>query len=184
MTAPRIDASGSDAAGAIDWEGALREHASWLRRVIYARVGPGAVDDVWQELALAAVKQQAPLERREAIGPWLYRLAVRQALLYRRKLGRGRKLVNRFAANGVGSEESRDPLDWLLAIERRQLVREALEHITAREAEVLLLKYGQDWSYREIADHVGMSVSAVEARLFRARRRLRARLASLEPAGA
>ncbi len=34
-----------------------------------------------QEVALAAVRQAAPLADAEKVAPWLYRLAVRQALL-------------------------------------------------------------------------------------------------------
>jgi RNA polymerase sigma-70 factor (ECF subfamily) len=43
-----------------------------------------------------------------------------------------------------------------------------------RDGEILLLKYTEDWSYRELAAHLGISESAVEARLYRARSRLRA----------
>ena len=40
----------------IDWGRCLAEHQSWLRSVILARTGePQAVDEVWQEVSLAAV---------------------------------------------------------------------------------------------------------------------------------
>jgi RNA polymerase sigma-70 factor (ECF subfamily) len=61
----------------------------------------------------------------------------------------------------------------LLQDERRALVREALGRLPRRDVEILLLKYTDDWSYRELAGHLGLSESAVEARLHRARRRLR-----------
>ena len=66
--------------------------------MIGARLGePQAVEDVMQELSLAAVRQRAPLSDPEKVAPWLYRLAVRQSLLYRRTQGRRRKLVDRYA---------------------------------------------------------------------------------------
>ena len=46
--------------------------------------------------------------------------------------------------------------------------------------EILLLKYTEDWSYREIARQLGVSDSAIEARLHRARKRLRVELTALE----
>src|SRR5205807_891828 len=80
----------------IDWQTALAQHERWMRTVVLARVGPGgAVDEVMQEVALAAVRQQAPLADPSKVAPWLYRLAVTQSLLYRRKIGRRRKLVER-----------------------------------------------------------------------------------------
>ena len=71
-----------------------------------------------------------------------------------------------------------EPLDWLLADERQQLVRDAVERLNRRDAEILLLKYTEGWSYRQLAEHLGVSQSAVEARLHRARGRLRGQLAA------
>ncbi|NUQ61718.1 MAG: RNA polymerase sigma factor [Pirellulales bacterium] len=167
----------------IDWQAALAKHDRWLRTIVYARVGePQAVDDVMQELSLAAVRQKAPLADANKVAPWLYRLAVTQSLLYRRKQGRRRKLTDSYAEATRPTEASRedDPLEWLLADERRQLIRTAMSRIPNRDAEILLLKYTEDWSYQEIAERLGVSQSAVQARLHRARQRLRSELASLE----
>ncbi|MCA9270883.1 MAG: sigma-70 region 4 domain-containing protein, partial [Planctomycetales bacterium] len=43
-------------------------------------------------------------------------------------------------------------------------------------------KYVEDWSYRQIAERLGVSASAVEARLHRARGRLREQLATMDVA--
>ena len=137
-----------------------------------------------QEVALAAVRQAAPLSDAGKVAPWLYRLAVRQALLYRRKCGRRRRLLGTFAEQvqygGAGPGRVLDPLGWLLAEERRTLVRRALAHLPSRDAEMLLLKYTEDWNYHQIATHLGVTHAAVEARLHRARRRLREELMALE----
>ena len=45
---------------------------------------------------------------------------------------------------------------------------------------MLLLKYTENWSYRELALHLGVSLSAVESRLYRARERLRHELVQLQ----
>ena len=169
---------------AIDWQAVLARHDRWLRTVVFARVGePQAVDDVMQEVSLAAVAQRSPLADPQKVSPWLYRLAVTQSLLYRRKQGRRRRLAEnyarRLAAAGQPAREY-DPLAWLLAEERREMVRLALTRLPKRDAEILLLKYSEDWSYRELAEHLGISQTAVQARLHRARQKLRDRLASLD----
>ncbi|HVX14500.1 MAG TPA: sigma-70 family RNA polymerase sigma factor [Pirellulales bacterium] len=167
----------------IDWPAVLAEHDRWLRTVLFARLGDRqAVDDVMQEVALAAVEQKAPLLDASRVSPWLYRLAVTQSLLYRRRMGRRRKLTEGYARSVRPSEsDSRtaDPLAWLLADERQKLVRKALARLPTRDAEILLLKYGEDWNYHEIAERLGIGHSAVEARLHRARRRLRQELTAL-----
>jgi len=169
---------------AIDWQAALTQHDRWLRTVILARVRElQAVEEVMQEVALAAVKQAAPLADAAKVAPWLYRLAVLQSLLYRRKCGRRRKLADRYSDEVQHTDRGRprvlDPLDWLIAEERRGLVRRALAQLTARDAEILLLKYTENWNYHEIARHLGIGHAAVEARLHRARARLRQELTAL-----
>jgi RNA polymerase sigma-70 factor (ECF subfamily) len=178
---PPSNADGTDARRPIDWAAALVEHDRWLRLVVLARVGERqAVDEVMQEVALAAVAQRAPLADAGRLTAWLYRLAVRQALLHRRRLGRRRRLAGRVAERlgepgGLATEP--DPLGWLLRDERSRLVREALRRLPPRDAEILLLKYAEDWTSRELAARLGVGVAAVEARLHRVRGRLRAELA-------
>lgn len=178
----KLDASPQPAA--IDWQAALVEHGRWLRTVVLSRLGePQAVDEVLQEVSLAAVQQRSPLKDPTKVAPWLYRLAVMHSLLYRRKRGRQRKLADRYAERvrpGEGESRTADPLDWLIADERRQLTRRALKHLPPRDAEILLLKYTEDWNYHQLAERLGISHSAVEARLHRARQRLRSELVALD----
>lgn len=167
----------------IDWGAMLETHGGWLRLTIMARLRDrNAADEVMQEVALAAVAQRAPLRDESKAAAWLRRLAVRQALLYRRGRGRRERLIARHAGRmGArdGAEQGGAPLDWLVRDERAALVRAALDRLPPREAEILLLKYVEGWNYREIAGRTGLTESAVEARLHRARARLRGELASM-----
>lgn len=168
----------------MDWPSLFSQHERWLRTVVYARLGErDGVDDVLQEVALAVAKQTASLVDPAKVSGWLYRLAIRQVLLHRRKCGRRRKLINRFVDDARPTDfdpREPDPLDWLLADERQRLVRDALRRLPPRDAELLLLKYTENWGYQKIADQLGISHSAVEARLHRARARMRSELAALQ----
>lgn len=164
-----------------DWAAALASHERWLRTAVMARLGePQAVDEVLQEVALAVLARKGPAIEASRLGAWLYRVAVRQSLLYRRRRGRRSRIDGRYAALRGDERETGlapDPLDWLLLDERRATVRLALTRLARRDAEILLLKYSEGWSYREMARHLGVGESAVEARLHRARQRLREALA-------
>jgi RNA polymerase sigma-70 factor (ECF subfamily) len=161
----------------IDWDAEIALHRGWLRTVIYARLGePSAVDDVLQDVSLAAIGTPAGSATSVVVPAWLYRVAVRQALLHRRRMGRERRRLKRYAVRHElrnGKPTTDDPLGWLLADERTALVRQALGKLTSRERELLLLKYTENWSYRELAERLNISESALEARLHRARHRLR-----------
>jgi RNA polymerase sigma factor (sigma-70 family) len=162
----------------IDWASTLLRHDRWLRTVVAARLGERqAVDEVLQEVSLAAVAAKVAVDPARVAG-WLYRLAVRKTLLYRRSRGRQHKLAGNYAqrVRDQGGS-STDPLGWLLLDERLALVREALGKIPPRDAEILLLKYSENWSCRDLANHLGQTEAAIESRLHRARARLRDELA-------
>src|SRR5262245_23603022 len=114
---------GDPAGASIDWSAVWAEHGRWLRTVVLARVGErGAVEEVMQEIALVAVAQQSPLMDRSKLPAWLYRIAVRQSLLFRRRAGRRRRLEQRYALHATPDstpDSVRDPLGWLLADEQR-----------------------------------------------------------------
>jgi hypothetical protein len=119
--------SGPGPTPSFDWPKILAENEGWLRTIVYARLGePQAVEEVMQEVALAAVRQKAPLLDPTKVQAWLYRLAVMQSLLYRRKQGRRRKLIDRYAQRTRPPQHDTrqlDPLGWLLSEERHRQVR-------------------------------------------------------------
>jgi RNA polymerase sigma-70 factor (ECF subfamily) len=180
---PLESAQPQDGAG-LNWEQILVDNMSWLRRVLYARLGElEAVEECLQEVGLAAVRQAAPIRDPGKVGSWLYQLAIRQSLLYRRKMGRRRNLLNRYAVRFEPTESDEgafDPLQWLMNRERAVVVRAALAGLKEEDREIMLLKYAESWSYGQIAEHLGVSHSAVEARLHRARQRLRKLIERLE----
>ena len=177
--------AGTTSQGSIDWCAELARHDRWLRTVIAARCRePQAVDEVLQEVSIAVIKQSAPLRDPSRVAPWLYQVAVRQSLMYRRKHGRRRSLERRFAERIEAQPRppsEPNPLDWLIANERRELVREGIEQLNPKDAEILLLKYTEDWTYQQIAQHLDTTESAVESRLHRARKKLRSVMSTLEP---
>lgn len=161
---------------------ALAKHQGWLKAVLLARLrSREAVDEVMQEIAIAAVNQQAKAEPIQQTGPWLYRIALTQVLLYRRKNGRRRRFLQNFTQAVPLNEPAtadHNPLQWLLLQERQQSVRETMERLGDREREILLLKYSEGLTYEQIADRLGLTSSSVRMRLHRARTKLRMQLAS------
>jgi RNA polymerase sigma-70 factor, ECF subfamily len=173
------------AANSIDWLAELDRHGRWLRTVALARVGEAAAaDDVLQDVSMTALEKGHQLRDPTRIAGWLYRLVVVAALQYRRRQGRRKKLLDRYADRQPsvdGASHELDPLGWLLADERKAMVRQSLEMLPPRDAEIMLLKYTEDWSYQQLAEHLGLTTSAVEARLHRARQKMRQALYKLDP---
>ncbi len=107
----------------------------------------------------------------DKVAPWLYRVAVRQAVNFHRKLNRKSNATPVSDLEQVSS--ARQPLDWLLEKEERKRFNEALNRLTPAQREMLTLKYAEKWSYQQLADHLGIPVRSVEYRLLQARTELR-----------
>ena len=160
------------------------EHESWLRTVVRSRLQePEAIEDVMQNIAMAIVRQRDTLVGVQKIGAWLYQIAVRQVLMYRRTTGRRRRLQDRLSQGVASESEAVGPLQVLLSQEAQGRVGQALEKLPELDRQVLLLKYTEDWSYREIAAHLGVQEETVEYRLMKARKSLRQQLKSFVEEG-
>ena len=157
------------------------ENESWLRTVVRSRISEqDAVEDIMQNIALALVRQREALDEINKVGAWLYQIAVRQVLMYRRTRGRRRRFENRVADNPTDvtpNYESPNPLERVLAAEQQQQVQEAMQQLDEIDRQVLLLKYSEGWTYRQLADHLGVKEDTVEYRLTKARKKLRRLLA-------
>jgi RNA polymerase sigma-70 factor, ECF subfamily len=100
---------------------------------------------------------------------WLFIVGANLARDEARKAARERRHLTLLTAEpGVGSQEPEEALDREAEAAR---VRAALEDLTPRDQEVLLL-WDAGQSYDEIAAHTGLAKGAVGTTLARARRRL------------
>ncbi len=172
MTA--LQPTSSHSRSAIDWTAALIQHRRWLTSVLRSRINdPHVVEDLYQDLSLAVLRQPSRPEDEAKVAPWLYRLAVRQAINHHRRNGRRKRLQERIEQNAYTADHEPDALDWLVQNEQRELVSCAIQSLRPQDREILTLKYTERWSYRQMAEHLGASTGTIEYRLLRAKKRLR-----------
>jgi RNA polymerase sigma factor (sigma-70 family) len=162
----------------INWGDAFSEHARWLRTVIRSRLGEDrGTDDVLQEVAVAAVSAPNRPTEASSIAPWLYRVAIRQCMMYRRTMGRRRRHSSQFAEEVRNRGETQgDALTWLLGTERETAVRKALDQLPELDRQILWLKHTENWTYEQLSERLGVSIRTIEYRLLQARNRLRKEL--------
>jgi RNA polymerase sigma factor (sigma-70 family) len=163
---------------AIDWPEAIGQHARWIRSVLRSRINdPHVVDDLFQEVSLAVLRQPSRPADPQKVAPWLYRLAVRHAINHHRKTGRRKRLQERLENGaGTGQPGASDALEWLVQTELNTAVRQALAELREQDREILVLKYTENWSYSDLARHLGATTGTIEYRLIRARKALRQQL--------
>ncbi|MEQ1903372.1 MAG: RNA polymerase sigma factor [Pirellulaceae bacterium] len=168
----------------IDWTEELDRHRGWMLRVLRSRIGDWhAADDLIQDIALAVLRQEAKPSDPQKVAPWLYQLTVRQAINFHRR--KGRKKNQLVTSERVESApcDAPTPLEWMVAIEKQTEIQESLQKLRPKDREILILKYAQQWTYEQIAQHTGAKIKTIEYRLMRARQLLRRQILNRLPAG-
>jgi RNA polymerase sigma-70 factor, ECF subfamily len=135
------------------------------------RQGPSAdADDVAQETFLRAYENLHRYDRRWRFSAWLFTIARRTSINYRR---RTRPTADAAAVEAAPARDA-EPLEALIAAEgRRRLWDAAARVLSEEQLTALWLCYVEDMSTAEIALALGRSRTSVKVMLFRARRKLR-----------
>jgi RNA polymerase sigma-70 factor (ECF subfamily) len=144
-------------------------------------------EDAFQDSLLKAFSHLNNFEERSSFSTWLTRIAINSALMILRK----RRNCFECSLDGTDDPNSdserweirslaEDPESSYVRREREALLREAIRRLPPRCREVVELWQAKEYSAREIAQALGISVPAVKSRLSRARLTLRAELLPAE----
>jgi RNA polymerase sigma-70 factor (ECF subfamily) len=136
--------------------------------------------DAVQEAFIRAWRRLGDLREPGRFGAWLCGIVRNQAIDVQRRNRR----IGRAHAHVQAEPSSRappDPAEELLRKEAGALVIEALGTLDGISRSVVILRYYQDLTSKQIGALLGLSATAVDMRLSRARRVLRARLLDEEP---
>ena len=127
--------------------------------------------DAAQEAFVIAYQRLGQLRNAASFGPWLLRIARRQALRQRR-----RRKAERIAP-GVVDRPAKETRDWMEPYEE---VVQQIARLPEHERIVVVMRYVDGRSVQEIADLTGRPVGTVTKQLSRAIQRLRHWLVEVE----
>lgn len=148
-------------------------HPRVFRFVAAATGAPAAdVDDLVQETLLHAWRNRAQYRGDASLLTWVLSIAKNRIRMHRRSTG-ARAAFER-AVEAIDREAI--PPDVLRGEEAAGAVRRALDALDPAHADVLLRRYFDGLSVKEIAQALGEGEKAVESRLHRAKEALREKL--------
>jgi RNA polymerase sigma factor (sigma-70 family) len=151
------------------FERLVADHQDRVARLVYRLLGwRGDVDDIVQDVFLAAFKRLDSFREDSSPWTWLAAIAINRCRTYwRRKLLEFRwlKLAR---PDSMSVTQSNLELD-----ETAQRVRQAMAALPAHDREVIVLYYLEDWCVADISRTLGASPAAIDVRLHRAREKLR-----------
>jgi RNA polymerase sigma-70 factor (ECF subfamily) len=157
-----------------DFDQLVALHEPRIRRLAFRLLGwSGDVDDVVQDVFLAALARIGKFRGDASIATWLTSITINRCRTdRRRRLLRLRWLARRAKPESAQPADQRSMRDEVSA-----RVRSAVRALRPKDREVIVLFYLEDFSAQHIAELLSISRGAVEVRLHRARARLKNQLA-------
>ncbi|HEY6292010.1 MAG TPA: sigma-70 family RNA polymerase sigma factor [Terriglobia bacterium] len=142
--------------------------------------------DVLQNVFIKVIRGIGQFHGQSSLKTWIYRIAVREALNYRRGWFR-RHVHEPFSRDDTAEAvavlaaraDGDNPYETLELAERQQMVKAALNGLPPVYRAVLVLREIEEFSYDEIAEVLGIAEGTVKSRLMRGRELLRRRLAAV-----
>jgi RNA polymerase sigma-70 factor (ECF subfamily) len=132
-----------------------------------------AVEDIGQDVFVAAFKAIKDFKAKSSFFTWLYRIAINHCKNYLASSTRSQDIEARYQREQRSGETSedyeRDPQSTLLAKEFVEHMEEALATLPPEQRLVLALCEFQGLSYQEISEILECPIGTVRSRLSRAR---------------
>lgn len=149
----------------------LRRYQVRVWRICYRLLGnEHDAHDAAQEVFVRLFSARAQFAGRSKYSTWVHGVAVRTSLNFRRGRGRREKRVAPTADDNLQQAATNsNPTHTALSLDLMQM----LECLDEEDRAMLILKYGEDTSYEELAEIFHLSESACKMRISRAREKLK-----------
>ena len=161
----------------IDFDELAREHSGFVYNVAYRMMGnQHDAEEVAQDAFVSAYRARKRFRGDAQPTTWLYRITVNAALMRLRKDKRHREMTvpEEAMPDSASSDWTQSPVASALNSELGEQIKEAIEGLREDLKTAVVLRDVQGLSSEEAAEILEISISALKARLHRARFALRA----------
>ncbi len=140
-------------------------------------------EDVTQNVFIQVYRNIDKFRGESSLSTWLYRIAVNQSINFLRQI-KWKKLVSQIE-NVFGNEkmivipDGIDPEKKLVEQQKIEILNRAIDLLPSTQKTAFILHKYDDLPHEQIAEIMGISISAVESLIFRAKANLQKRLLKL-----
>jgi RNA polymerase sigma-70 factor (ECF subfamily) len=157
-----------------DFERLYADHAQPLLGFLVYRTGDRVLaEDLLADTFERVLRARRPFDRRKASAKtWLYTIALNLLRDHARRTAAHERAIDRV----VAGKQARPDAAAFDAVQERDALHRALEHLSSDEREAIALRYGADLTVPEIAKVTHQKLTTVEGRVYRALRKLQEEL--------
>ena len=155
-----------------EFERLYAEHAQPLFGFLVYRTGDRALaEDLLADTFERALRARRGFDRRRGTERnWLYAIALNLLRDHARRAATEGRAVDRMGAGATAADSAEE------AVGRRDELQRAMAFLADEEREAIALRFGADMTVPEMAKLLGLPLTTVEGRVYRALRKLRERL--------
>lgn len=164
----------------------VRRYERPVLTVIRRMVGdPQLAEDLAQEAFVKAFRNLRRYDPQRKFSSWLFKIAHNTTIDHLRRKRLDTVPLEATTADGtetwevLEAPEDEGPERRFEQLETREAIALALDRMSPRYREILVLRFQQGLAYQEIADVTGLEMGTVKVQLHRARKRLAAELGGL-----
>jgi len=169
----------------------VRKYKTTVYNTIYSIIGNAQeADDIAQEVFLKVYTKAGSFKGKSSFSTWLYRITVNKCLdeLRRRKnkiisYETGFNEEEKLKLKDVLASREKDSTEELIQNELQDIIQKAMNSLPEKYRIILTFKEIEGLSYNEISQVMKISLGKVKIWLFRARQKLKEKLAFLYPQG-
>src|SRR5690606_9522988 len=133
------------------------------QRLLRLLKNPESVEEILQDVFLKIWNKRAEIEPEKGFKTFIYRVADNMAIDLFRKIGRDKALQLELWAASISfylhTEEK------IIDKEKADILRQAIQNLSPKRREIVVLCKLEDKSYKEVAAQMGISVSTVSNQL-------------------
>ncbi|NIP80231.1 MAG: sigma-70 family RNA polymerase sigma factor [Gemmatimonadetes bacterium] len=158
-----------------------RHYDAALRYALRMLGNRADAEDAVQETFIRAYRSLPQYREEGRFRAWVFKILVNRCRTHvdgRNRRGEVLLSADRVPAAALPAREPAPSAPF-----RREAIRSAVEALPVTLREAFLLKYVEEWTYREMAELTGASVSALKMRVARARETLRSQLQEMHDDG-
>ena len=143
-----------------------RYQAPLLYFISRLSANPEMAEDIFQETWLTIIKHICSLKKPDAFSIWLYRIARNKIYQQLRR----KKALSKLNENIIAANNTKEDT---FSAEDAVKIHQCLKELQAEHREVLILRFLEQMSYKQISEVTNCSLGTVKSRLYYAKLALR-----------
>lgn len=132
-------------------------------------------EELAQEIFVKTYERLSSFNGQSKFSSWLYMVAKNHCRDYAKNIRRNNKTFSDMPEHDLNqklkdesvTEEELEQKEWI------ELLKKGLDKISEENAEAFMMKYEANMTYKAMSDRLGVSVSALKVRVYRAKKELK-----------